>query len=416
MSSSKTTSGLICAFILTALVACGSPAAAPVPHGFVAGATEAEEPQMRLSYLSTEAGSISIIDPLSGNETDTFTLPGAESMQHDGRFLFLRTTAEAGLNVIDTGVWAVDHGDHKHFYHSTAQQLQAKAPVPAGAVASDGHWVGIFDEQTGDTSVLNRKTLETGVLTVETTLSGTPHTGLAIPYKGRMLVTGSPGKDKLPTTVAAFDLPAGQSPGADTHGAAPEGNASGSLLPTACPALRGHASTRHGVVFGCSDGILVIGEEEGSLTSTKISYPENEPDEPATSFSHRPGSSELTALAGTTGLWHVDVATLKLTFIPSPEPIVVASTAGNGSPALAMGQSGTLYALDPLTGLVENQSALLTQMKPGPPPALVLDAGRAYLSDPASTLIHEIDYKDNLRVARTFTTTEPLAQLVETGL
>lgn len=81
-----------------------------------------------------------------------------------------------------------------------------------------------------------------------------------------------------------------------------------------------------------------------------------------------------------------------------------------------MGQSGTLYALDPLTGLVENQSALLKQMKHGPPPALVLDAGRAYLSDPASTLIHEIDYKDNLRVARTFTTTEPLAQLVETGL
>lgn len=432
MSSSKPTSVLICAFVLTALVACGSPAAAPnpgpkpasgddasaapVPHGFVAGATEAQEPQIRLSYLSTEAGSISMIDPLSGNETDTFSLHGAESMQHDGRFLFLRSTAGAGLNVIDTGVWAVDHGDHKHYYHTTAQQLHAKAPVPAGPVAGDGHWVGIFDEQTGDTSVLNRKTLETGVLTVETTLSGTPHTGLAIPYKGRMLITGSPGEDKLPTTVAAFDLPVGKNVGADTDKAAPESNATGSLLPTACPALRGHASTPHGVVFGCSDGILVISEEEGSLMTTKVPYPENKPNEPATSFSYRTGSSELTALAGTTGLWHVDVATLKLTFMPTPEPVVVASTAGNGSPVLAVGQSGTLYALDPLTGLVENQSTLLTQMKPGPPPSLVLDSGRAYLSDPASALIHEIDYRDNLRVARTFTTTALPAQLVETGL
>jgi hypothetical protein len=44
-----------------------------------------------------------------------------------------------------------------------------------------------------------------------------------------------------------------------------------------------------------------------------------------------------------------------------------------------------------------------------------IDATRAYVNDATAGVIHEIDYNDNLRVARTFTLDSTPTFMVETG-
>lgn len=393
---------------LLALAACGSPqppTAVPsgtaVPHGYVAGAAEAGEAQTRLAYGSPDAGEISMIDPLTGEEGPTINTTGVQSLQHDGRFVFAGSGPEAPLRVIDTGVWTVDHGDHKHFYSSPASELKSDPELRGGTVAGDGHTVAVFHGDTGSTSILHREDLAQGVVKIAATIPGTPHAGLAVPYKGQILVTGSPGANKLPNTVGSVDP-------ATVPTAAP------STL-SSCPALQGHASTRHGVVFGCSDGLLLVGGDAGALTARKIPYPADGPADQAVAFGHRPGSSEVAAVAGTAGLWHLDAATATMQFIASPEPLAVASAAGRGSAVLAVGKSGTLYSFNTTTHEVQSRAGLLPATGQGQAPSLVVDSGRAYLSHPSAKAVHEIDYMDGLRVARTFTTAGLPSQLVETG-
>ena len=425
----KTRGALIAAGALASLVAlaaCTStPTAEPgvtpdagpssaVPHGFVAGATEADEAQSRLSYLSADSGTITIIDPLTGEEGFSTTVPGATSLAHDGRFIFVRTTATAPLTAIDTGVWTRAHGDHNHYYSSAARTVESDTSLPSGTAIGDGNKVAIFDDSTGYTSVLLREALDQGEVHVELSIPGTPHTGLAVPYKGHVLVTSSPGADQLPTAVSAFAATSVS----DTP------SASESLANANCPSLLGHAITNYGVLFGCSDGVLVVSDDGGSLAATKIPYPDvgsgtssgTSSGERIESFGHRPGSSELTALAGTAGLWHIDAAAPKIQFIKSPEPLVASTTAGNGAPALAVGASGTVYAFNTKTLTVEAQADLLPVMEAGQAPSLVVDNNRAYLSHPGTAKIYELDYRDQLRVARTFPTSGTPTQLVETGL
>ncbi|WP_459331483.1 hypothetical protein [Arthrobacter sp. HLT1-20] len=395
----------LAALTLTAVTACApapgqppTPASNATPHGFVAGAMEAGEAQSLLPYRSEAGGTITLVDPLSGEEGFTAAIPGAGPMTDDGRYLFVHTAAPGKLHIIDTGVWTVEHGDHKHYYRTAPGKLAGELPVGAGTVAGDGHHVAIFEEHTGQTSILSREDLDSGEIKVTATLQGAPHQGLAVPYKGHVLVTDSSGPDKLPSTIRVFD----------------SAGAGGKALTTSCPSLQGHASTRHGVVFGCSDGVLVVTDDGGSLTSAKIPYPS--PGERITAFNHRPGSSEVVSLAGTAGLWHLDVASSKLQFIASPEPLAASTTAGNGSAALGVGRSGTLYAFNTLNGAVEGVQKVLPEMGQGAPPSLLVDSSRAYLSHPATQTIHEIDYRDKLRVARGFTTSATISELAETGL
>lgn len=405
MNRQRTALAAMAALALTALAACSpAPAATPDPatsapaHGHVAGATEAAEAQSLLPYLSALPGAVTVVDPLSGKETFTSSIPGASAMANDGKYLFVHTAAAGKLHIVDTGVWTVEHGDHKHFYRSAPNKLSGELSTGPGPVAGDGHHVAVFEEQTGTTHILNREDLDSGMVRVAAAIPGTPHRGVAVPYKGHVLVTGAPGRDKLPTTISAFD----------TAGTGEK------ALAVTCPSLMGHAATRHGAAFGCSDGVLVVKDDGGSLTAVKIPY--SGPYERITAFAHRPGSSELVSLAGAAGLWHLDVASSKLQFIPSPEPLVASTIAGNGSPALGVGRSGTLYAFNTRTGKVESRRKLLPAAGPGAPPSLLVDANRAYLSHPATQTIHEIDYRDKLRVARTFTTSATTCQLAETGL
>jgi hypothetical protein len=94
--------------------------------------------------------------------------------------------------------------------------------------------------------------------------------------------------------------------------------------------------------------------------------------------------------------------------------VVAVDTAGAGTPLLTLTADGVLHALDPASGAELARTPLLTA--PVAAGATIeVDTSRAYVNDPGAGVIHEIDYGDALRVARTFDLGGAVAHMVETG-
>jgi hypothetical protein len=70
---------------------------------------------------------------------------------------------------------------------------------------------------------------------------------------------------------------------------------------------------------------------------------------------------------------------------------------------------------DPATGQERSRTDLLERVDAEHPPTLQVDTSRAYVNDVHAGRVHEIDYNDDLRLARTFETEVAPHHMVETG-
>lgn len=147
------------------LVGCGAGQAPVVeeaaPHGFVAGAEEMSEAQKRV-VVADATGAVRVIDLLTGEATpinpeSARAQPDSSSSAHpsplssgdqrgavgDGRFAYL--SAGASVQVVDSGAWTVDHGDHRHYYRAPSRDVGAIAgdtsPSEPGAQAPEARVV-----------------------------------------------------------------------------------------------------------------------------------------------------------------------------------------------------------------------------------------------------------------------------------
>ncbi|MFE7723477.1 zinc ABC transporter permease AztB [Nocardia rhizosphaerihabitans] len=449
------------------LVGCGSGESAVVeetPHGFVAGAEEMAEAQSRLIVADAGTGEMRVVDLLTEKVTpiDAFAVkagsaqthsagaaPGAVQLAGDGRFGFVSSGGR--LSIVDSGAWTVDHGDHRHYYsapiravgsgdisvgglsgagRSSAAPGPSAAPGasgapgpsgaagpgdaggpsgapgssgaagpgdaggPSGAPGSSGAVVSAHSDpvvvavvsDAGETMVFDRAALGEGVAAEPRRIDG-----IAVPYAERLIVASAAGR----VEVRGRD------------------GAAGEVQPTTCPDPQGQAVTRRGVVFGCADGAIVVAQRDGSFVTEKIPYPAP-PADRATAFTHRPGSTTLTALAGRNGVWTLDIRKKTWTLTPIADAVAV-NTAGEGSSLLVLTRDGVLHGLDPVTGTETAHLALIS----GPVAdhaAIQVDPDRAYINDARARTVHEIAYNDNLRVARTFPLDIAPSQMVETGL
>ncbi|MFE3545762.1 zinc ABC transporter permease AztB [Nocardia sp. NPDC059177] len=372
------------------LVGCGAaepPAAPETPHGFVAGAEEMSEVQTRL-ILADTTGAVRVLDLLTEQVTTVESapaqpLPAASSIATDGRFAYLGSGDRIG--VVDGGAWTVDHSDHKHYY---------SAPIRALGTVERGAVVGAYGDPAvvtvvsadGRTLVLDRAALDAGTVPEPRRVDG-----IAVPYAERIVVAEASGRVEV----------RGRDGGA------------GEVQAETCAQPQGQAMTRRGVVFGCADGALVVAQRDGAFIAEKIPYPGPTADR-ATAFTHRPGSTTLTALAGRDGVWTLDIRKKTWTRTPVADAIAV-NTAGEGAALLVLTRDGVLHGFDPQTGAETARAALLDGPVEGSP-VIRVDPERAYLNDIRGRAVHEIAYNDNLRVARTFRLDIAPSLLVETGL
>ncbi len=100
--------------------------------------------------------------------------------------------------------------------------------------------------------------------------------------------------------------------------------------------------------------------------------------------------------------------------------VVAANTAGEGSPLLVLEADGALHGYDVATGerTARTEPLLTGKRRTGPggsTPLIEVDRSRAYVNDPEGRRVHEIDYNDGLRLARTFDLDIEPHLMAETG-
>ncbi|MFE7712937.1 hypothetical protein ACFU6I_46070 [Streptomyces sp. NPDC057486] len=395
--------------VLTALLATGcagekdnnsrlaASSSSATPHGYVEGAKEAAEQQSRLLLNDPNSGDSRVLDLITGNVHMTARVEGAVRLGTDGRFGYLH--ASGGTQVLDSGAWTVDHGDHIHYYSAAIRDVGKLAVGRQAQVRSDVVVTAVTDED-GRTVLYDRSKLEKGEIASSRTLEGT-YTGAVLPYEEHLLAFADEART---TKLVVLDRKGKPVASPDVE----------------CEEPRGDAVTRRGVVLGCADGALLVRKEDGAFTAKEIPYGEEVPaKERATSFRQRPDSDTLTAPAGGDAVWVLDVSARTWTRVDTG-PVVAANTAGEGSPLLVLETDGSLHGYDIATGKqIARTKPLLTAEERADTddsaPVIEVDRSRAYVNDHEGKKVFEIDYNDDLRIARSFDLDIEPVLMAETG-
>ncbi|QGN46320.1 hypothetical protein ACN26Y_08565 [Micromonospora sp. WMMD558] len=379
--------------VTLAVSACGSsgdpPAAEETPHGYVAGAEEVAEAQSAIAYLTRGARRLHLLDLATGSEREVGLSLGAERITEDGRFVYA-DDGNRELEVVDAGVWTVDHTDHVHYYRAPARSvgtLTLDAPITTVAGFEAHTTIGTAD---GMVTVLDRRELEAGKVATLATIDSRSTTALAVPYADQLLVAVGDDPGRPANRIVAMNE-RGEPTGA---------------LEAPCAAPRGWAVLRGGAVIACENSLVRVKLDGEKLTAKTLPSPRGPV--PTGTFGYRPRSNEA-AVADRAGIWSVNAAKATLRYLPAGgRQLVAAASPADGSTVLALDRSGTLISYDLGTGKVLAQTSV-------PAANLTLDVDRAYLAEPAARLIHEIDYRDGLRTARKLRVTERPDLVVEVG-
>ena len=87
---------------------------------------------------------------------------------------------------------------------------------------------------------------------------------------------------------------------------------------------------------------------------------------------------------------------------PTDAPVTSATVSPDDGSVLALDEDGTGYAVDPETGDILADSALVDSADSADSASVVLGTERGYVSDPASGTVTELDVADGLRETREF--------------
>ncbi|AWH94061.1 ABC transporter [Dietzia lutea] len=363
-------------------------------HGAVEGAEEVAEPQLHLVSIDGD-GAVGMVDLLDGTQSELGGIDPPSAVTSDGRYLFVETAM--GVEIVDSGVWTWDHVDHFHFYR-TAPQLLGPVPgsgtvvVATSANATTGG-TGLFFPESGEAVLLDNQALSRGRVEELFRVETDPHEGLTAPLAEGALVTSV--DDAGAVTEVLYH---------DADGTPVDG------VSAPCPDATGTITSRVGVVVGCADGAVLATADGGEPTLEHIRYPEGTDAPPATDFRNRKGRPTAAALAGDTGFWLLDTREKNWQYVPTDQPLLQVSASddadehvvaldGEGRIRVYSGEDGTeLAASEPLLAKAVADPEMLAGVD------LVVDRERAYVNDPATGVVHEIDYRGDVRVARSLET------------
>ena len=378
--------------LASVLTACssGGPAPAPAPISEVdqAGKTgiaeEQAEPLARLILVESGSGATAEFDVIDETETAIGEFGSVQAIAGDGRFGYLLGD---GITVVDSGAWTFDHGDHNHYY-ATTPTLVGNVDTAAQAVTADTSRTALRGAD-GRVHLLDRDLLAEGeIRTQEGAIAGVraaapfgDSTLLAL-ESGELLIRGTEGESRP--------------------------------LAGRCEQATGVVLTRRAVVFGCGDGAIRVSGEEESPEVAAMAFPPNGPSAAIGALEHSGRDGVLVALDGDR-IWALDTAAQSWTELPAPG-VVAAGSAGDGT-VLALARDGVLRSYDLASAREIAELRLFNGAIPVdiPAPALEIDAERAYVNDAEAGVVYEIDYRSQMRLARTLHSDVRPDLMVETG-
>jgi hypothetical protein len=350
----------------------GASSTSAKPHGFVEGASEASEPQLRLLLADAE-GSVAVHDLLAAETEPLDDVPAPEHAATDGRFL--ATSDGERTTIVDGGSWTVDHGDHTHYYDAAARVVGSVDGAGPVSIASSESTTTLAWPESGRAVALDRDALGQGEVRESATVDDA---GMLLPL-GALLVSGDVAGDR----VRVLDA---------------EGEPTG--VDAACADPAGGIVTRVGAVVGCADGAVLVTEDPagGDAVVETVDAPADSTVPRATDFANRTGRPTVAALAGDTGYWLLDTRERTWQHVPTDRPLQqVVAVDDTDEHVVALDADGRVLVWSGGESAPVTTEPLVASAAGA---TLQLDAQRAYLSDPEESVVHELDFADDARVAR----------------
>lgn len=347
-----------------------------------------------LALMSIDAqGAVGLLDLATGEQRHAGSVSPPLALAGDGRYGFVSTAD--GLEIIDSGRWTWLHGDHNHYYRGEPRVLgslsgSGPATVTSGLLSTAGS-TGVYFTDSGEGVLLDNAALADGDIVERFRVQTEAGAGLVAPLGEGALVTVGPELVYYDATGTATTTTA------------------------ACTAASGAITTPVGVLVGCAEGaVLGTWRSDGPILE-HLPYPDGIALEAAVEFEGRKGRPTVATLASPNGLlllntrdrtWqHIetDVALDHVSAAADAEGHVVAVDAAGHVRVYLAPTGEQVAATGPLTTDSERFRSLL------------LDDRHAYLADPTSGLVFEIDYADGARVARTLETPTSPRFVTEVG-
>lgn len=380
------------------LTACSAPGAASTPspsssigdgHGFVAGAEEVAEPPLHLLTVDAD-GSVDQMDLVDESWTTIGSVAGVSDAVTDGRFVFTSDAESGTVTIIDSGMWTRDHEDHFHYYRGTPRVVGAIEGMGPATISPGASATGVFFPESGESILVDNAALGDGDVVERFRRDGAPHPGSLVQLGSHALLTTATGG--IASGVQVLGV---------TGDEVTDATAS-------CTDAGAPITTPVGVAYPCADGALLATASADGIQFEHVPYPDAAAP-PADSFAAREGRPTVAGLAGDLGMWLLDTRERSMTFVPTDVPLLqvtavddeeghVVALTDDGRIAVIVTDGTTLARTAPLLPDTIGDPALLGGV------SLVVDQQRAYLNAPAERLLHEIDFADSARIARSFPT------------
>ncbi|MCF2856129.1 hypothetical protein L1286_01470 [Pseudoalteromonas sp. SMS1] len=227
----------------------------------------------RLLVTSPDSNSIHILDIEHKEVAEELTsshYPKYVYTTASSRYAVLVQYDNSRVEFVDGGIWEEDHGDHMHPYEETPKlsSVSFDNVKPAHVTSGESNTAIFFDGEAGQTNA------QVAVFS-EAYLSGDASAFAEIEYDTNMHGAAQARGDFTLSTIRE----------ADTHPVLPNKIAlfhkhddhfdQEKVFDAECPVLHGSAQNHEHVSFACGDGVVVITEENGEFTASKIANPES---------------------------------------------------------------------------------------------------------------------------------------------
>lgn len=379
MSHRTVRAGLTLATVV-AVSACTNPATpqgAPTP---APASAEVSGPRVAATY----DGGLMVLDGESLKLVSDIPSPGFLRLNSAGDERHALVSTTDGFRLLDTGVDAKPHGDHKHYYASEPKLTETlfPAPKPGHAVRHDGK-IALFSDEAGTVQVHQIDQIAKGPRDKATWTAPSPHHGVAVPLNGDKLLV-SVGNDHERTGAAVVDATGATVAAADN-----------------CPNLHGESvAAKDRVVVGCTDGALIWAGDRFTKVKSPDAY-------------GRIGNQAGSALSPITlGDYKVDKnaelerptrVSLINTEDPSLRLVELGSSysfrslgRGPKGEALVLSTDGNLIVIDPVAGRITDRIKVTDAWQEPfkwqkERPTLATSGDKALVTEPGKQTVHVVD-------------------------
>jgi zinc transport system substrate-binding protein len=352
----------------------------------VTSAQGADKATFRALVADHANGKLTLIEIPTGKVIGHFGVEGPARLKPNtsGRLIYVTQGQQGRVNVFDSGISTVSHGDHFDVEVKVPRLLDAAfaGGKPSHVNFGFGSAAFFFDE-SGAAQIVEESAIPGGKPKISTMKTASPHHGLAAPLRGHLAMS-------IPHPTEAKGAPVGIE--------VVKRDGTSIARSAECPRLHGEARLDSLSAFGCADGVLLLTEAKGKFSFEKVIYPDNIPKERM--VRNLLGSQSVRSFLGdfgADGMVVIDPVTRGFTFVQLPskrmsfgrDPLL-------GSLGFVMTEDGQLQRINALTGKLE-QSLPVTgpySMDGGSQvarPRISASGGMVVVTDPAKAKIHIID-------------------------